>query len=247
MAQEAAVPIETVRQLARQIAAEEVAKYARSDPLRNASIPAGGRLIVKHPDGRWLMLMGSYNGSEAKFLMPDGSQQPMALIWRADGTLAFGMYDPDPSNGFQQFWSLWDRQGNIVVSDDTNSGQGIARPYLPAAFYPARDADFPKTAATSFETVWRAYVDKQQPRLFVSAWGTTDTAGTTGEVRVMVNNVQLGATQAAGNASVNGYNFGPAAVAGAFGETLAVEIQARRTAGTGSVQVGAAWVEGRQS
>lgn len=233
---------------------DSIAKVLRAGLLQNASISGlpgltvspGSKILVRHPNGDPLMLMGAYDLKSA-FNMPDGSCQPMALIWRADGSLALGMYDPNPADGFQQFLAMFDRNGNIIVSDDTNSGFGLARPHLAHAFYPSRAQDFLKSTAASWETVWRARVEKQQPQIYGECWGATDTSGTTGQVRLMVNGVQLGATQNAVAGTVMQFQFGPAVVAGNFGDTLNVELQAQRTAGTGNVQVGASWVEGAQS
>ncbi|MDP5182185.1 hypothetical protein QOZ88_06010 [Blastococcus sp. BMG 814] len=251
MAQEAAVPLSTVKELARQIAREEVAKFARSGFLRNASISGGDGLTIK--DGGALRLETAA-GVESFYVgpvqpdLPDGSPQPGMIVRRNDGTIALHLYDPIPSaEDYNQFLAWRDRAGNVVISDDTDSGQGLARPYLAGAFYPARVQDFLKTTNPAFETIWRERRQKQHPKLYVEAWGATDTSGTTGEVRVMVNGVQLGATQSATAGVVTQYLFGPAAIDGGFGANLSVEIQARRSAGTGNVQVGAAWVDGRQS
>lgn len=252
MAQEAAVPAGFWARVQKMID-DSIARYARSGPLRNASITggagltvgAGGKLVVQHPDGRDLMLMGEYDSSNV-YNMPDGSRQPMALIWRSDGSLALGMFDPTPANGLQQFLALYDRGGNIIVSDDTNSGQGLARPYVPGVFYPARYGDWLSTTSSTFETVWRCRMPKQQPQLYVRAWATNDTSGATGQVQVMVNSVQLGSTVSTSFAQTE-YVFGPLPVTGKHMDTLVVELNARVATGTGGVRVGAARLEGQQS
>ena len=238
----------------RQIVSDELGKLMRSGALRSAAITGGAglrigpgsKLVVQHPDGRTLLLLGAYDSSDA-FNMPDGSRQPMALLRRADGTLALAMYDPNPGDGFQQFLSLLDRSGNFIVSDDTASGQGLARPYVPGAFYRARNGDWPVVTGTSFETVYRARMTKQHPRLYVTAWGASNTAGGVGEMRILVNGTQLDATRTTAFGTVAEYVFGPLPVAGGHMADLAVEIQARLASGSGGVQVGAGRVEGRQS
>jgi hypothetical protein len=207
MAQEAAVPSGFWARVQKMID-DSIAKYARSGALRNASITGGagltigggGKMVVQHPDGKTLMLMGAYDVTDT-YNMPDGSRQPMALIYRADGSLALGMWDPDPaSGGFQQFLALLDRSGNIIVSDDTNSGQGLARPYIPASFYKTRFADFTAASVSAtFETLFDTTMYKQHPQLVVGFRASMDTTATTGEVRVLVNGVQLGATASVGS------------------------------------------------
>lgn len=201
---------------------------------------------------RWIVYQGSTTARD-----PNTAQHPalMYLGELVDGTGAFVdsgliMFRPDGSESLvvgSGGVGVKDTAGNIVFSTDATSGQGLARPYIPAAFYPARNGDFLTSTAASFETVWRAKLGKQQPKLYAECWAFADTAGTTGQVQVMVNGVQLDATASVTNSAVTLFTFGPAAVAGAFGVTLNVEIQAQRTAGTGNIQVGAAWVQGMQS
>lgn len=249
MAQEAKVPAGFFKTVQKMID-DSIARYARSGPLRNAAISEGG-LTIK--DGGALRL-STADGVAAFYVgpvnppLPDGSPQPGWIVRRNDGTAVLVLRDTRPDlDGYSQFLGWYDRTGQAIFTDDTTSGFGIARPHLAHAFYPSRYGDFLKTTNAAFETLWRARVEKQQPQLHVEAWGTTDTAGTTGEVRVMVNGVQLDATQTATSSVVNGYVFGSSPVAGSFGDILDVEIQARRTAGTGSVQVGAKFVSGWQS
>lgn len=280
MAQEAAVPLSQIKELIRQEVEAGIARYARSGPLRNASITGGaglsiqdggslnvdggdvnvdgggdvnvgpgGKVLAKHPNGKWLMLVGGYDGPSTSYNMPDGSPQPMALIYREDGSLALGMYDPDPSNGLQQFLALFDRGGNVIMSDDAGSGQGLARPYIPGVLYPNRYADLtqPTTAATDvWETVLRAELPHQQPRLELAVRATMDTTGATGELQVLVNGLQFGSVQGL-QFSVASYTFGPAPVVAAHMSTLVVEVRARRRTGSGGVRAGGIFIQGRQS
>lgn len=246
----APIPPDLTRQL-EMIAERVLQRYVSSGPLNNAAISGGAGLTIR--DGGALRLETAA-GVAAFFVgpvspdLPDGSPQPGMIVRRNDGTIALHLYDPIPAAGdYNQFLAWRDRAGNVVISDDTDSGMGLARPYLAGAFYPARVQDFLKTTASDWETIWRERRRKQHPKLYVEAWGATDTAGTTGEVRVMVNGTQVGTTQSATAGVVSGYAIGPAAVSGEYDDNLSVEIQARRTAGNGSVQVGAAWVDGRQS
>lgn len=222
-----------------------VAKYVRAGLLNNASISSGAglriapgsKLVIQHPTGNTMLQAGIYDVNHS-FDLGDGSYQPMLLLYRADGTLAFSMYDPDPTSaGYQQFLAVWDRGGNIIVSDDTNSGQGMARPYLSGGFEPARYADFAfSTTSATFETVAHQYVSKQQPRMRVRVQASMDTSATTGEIRVLVDGVQLGSTSTESFA-ISTRDFGPAPIAGTHEQLVHVEIQGRITSASGSLKI----------
>lgn len=252
MAQEAAVPLSTVKELARQIAREEVGRFARSGFLRNASISGGaglriidgGKLALIAENGTVLFYIGPVSPS-----LPDGSPQPGWEVRRADGTLAFGMRDafPDADGTLNQALTWYDRAGNAVIADDTDSGQGIARPWLTGGFYRARYADMGvSTTSSTFETLWEARLDKQQPQLIVGYKATMDTTETAGETRVLVNDAPLGPVTAESFAIVTRM-VGPAPVAGAHMDTLTVKIQGRRTSATGALRVEPAGWWGRQT
>jgi hypothetical protein len=236
----------------RMIAADEVAKLLRSGLLRNASISDGGLTIR----GGFLRLLDKVLDVDLFYVGPvspdkaDGSPQQGWVVRRADGTTVLLLRDAFPTDAggaLQQALNWYDRAGNVVLADDTNGGAGLARPHLASAFYPARTQDMLKSTAAVFETVFRARVEKQQPKLYVEAWGWTDVAGTSGDVQVLVNGAALGTVRGVNNGAVTLLQFGPAVVAGNIGDVLNVEIQARRTAGTGNVVVGASMVSGWQT
>lgn len=223
----------------------------RSGPLKNASISGGGVTIK---GGFLKMLSAVTNGATTFFVgpispaLPDGSYQPSVIIRRNDGTVALLLWDPRPDlDGYNQYLGIYDRTGNAIFTDDTVSGLGIGRPYMPSVGYPVQPRHWPSTASGTWEPLYRARYAKQNPRLIVQAWGCTDTAGTTGEIRIMVDGVQLGATQAVSSGVVAEFVFGPTVMAGTFGQYLNVELQAQRTAGTGNVQTCFSLIEGRQS
>lgn len=251
MTQEGGTPLDFWARIQKMID-DAVAGLARSGMLRNASISDGG-LTIK---GGFLRLLTKAVGGIEQFyigptgeILGNGEYQQFLRVRRADGSTVLRLWDafPDADGTLNQALSWLDRLGNVVVADDTDGGMGIARPYLPAVFYPSRSSDFPSTNSAAFGAIHRAMMTKQQPKLFVSVWGFNDTAGATGEIRVMVNGVQLGSTVTTGNTAVTQYNFGPAVVAGDYMQELWVEIQARLVTGTGVVRVGAAWVDGRQT
>lgn len=247
MTQEGAVP-PTYYDAVRRMVREEIAAAFRSGASRNMSISAGGRLTVKggnlvveNASGGLAFYVGAVSPS-----LPDGTYQPGFILYREDGTVAAGLYDPDPAGDYKQFFAVYDRSGNVVVSDDTDSGQGLGRPYLPLPLYAARFTADPQACTSgTWETLWQGSVYKQHPRMLVQASVGAD-VGSAGEVRVMVGGVQLGAT-APVTSTPAGVNFGPAAVAGAYSSSLTVQLQAQRTSGAGVVRVQAAGAWGLQS
>lgn len=249
MSQEAAVPPGFWGRVQKMID-DAIASFARSGFLRNASITQGGLTIS---NGGTLKLRSAddvdtfYVGPVTPALW-DGSSQPGLLMRRNDGTLVLSLYDAFPTpGGYSQALAWWDRSSNTIIADDTNSGQGIARPYIGGGFGRARYADMSvSTTSSTFETVWETRLYKQQPQLEVGFKATMDTTATTGEVRVLVNGTQIGPvkTQAF---SIATQVVGPAPVQGAHMDYLTVEIQARRTSATGACRVEALYWTGRQS
>lgn len=231
---------------------KRIAAFARSGFLRNAMITQGG-ITVRNG----FLRVQNALGTVTQFFVggvtparPDGSLQPGLILCREDGTTAMALYDPIPGPtdaDFKQFLAIYDRAGNIILGDDTDSGQGVARPYVPFAFYISRSADWPVVTGTTFETVYRARGPKQQPKLYVVAWLNATGAGAVAEMRVLVNGAVWDVPRQSSPGFVTELVFGPLSVGGGHMSQLSIEIQARLVSGTGNVQVGVARVEGRQS
>ena len=234
----------------RNIAKEEVAKFFRSGPLRNASISDGGLTIR---GGFFRLLFGNvslFHLGPVTPSLPDGTPQQGWIVRRSDGSTVLALYDANVADGqVMQALNWFDRTGHSVLADDTNSGEGLARPYLQHAFYPARFGDYLSTSSATFETIYRAELPKQQPRLRVAVMAATDNADTSGELQVLVEGQPLGTTVTGLNSSTFKTGvFGPALLPDVeYGSTMHVEVQARRTAGTGSVRIAPLTIQGMQS
>lgn len=250
MTQEAGVPRGFWAKV-REIAREEVAKAYRSGQNRNSGIGTGGVLSVEGGQlqlvtdaGIPLFYVGPVQPSK-----PDGSPQQGITIRRADGTAMLALYDAFPAadGTLNQAANWFDRYGNTVLADDTDSGQGLARPYLTGGFGKARFADMAvTTTSATFETLWDTRITKQQPKLEVWYRATMDTAATTGEVQVLVNGVPWGAVMP--HVFALGPNvIGPLPVDGLHMSTMVVEIQGRRTSATGALRVEPMMWIGRQT
>lgn len=223
--------MEEIRQLKKRLAALETAA-----PLRNASISDGGQLVVKDRDGETLILIGRSDDPELN--APDGNPQMLFQLFRSTGEVALEMFDPLPQvDGFQQFLAIRDRVGNAIVADDTTSGQGLSRPFIGIPFGEYIQAPTSTTTSGSFVTMQRATIYKQHPRLLVKLLAQASAAGTTGEVRLWNSTTgeQIGSTMTVGSgAFIEGF-LGPGAVSGAHEDPLDIDVQARRTAGAGTI------------
>lgn len=191
----------------------------------------GGEIVMEDTTGKVIIQLG-------RVLFGDGSSEPGMAAFRTDadgGAVAMSL--------FGGIWAAWDRQGNIVLSTDEASGQGIARPWLPVTWAGSDYAQWPGTTSGSFAQICETQVPRQQPKLFVRIRHTTDVSGTTGELRLMCNGVQLGSTVSVAF-SIAYAEIGPVELpAGDFSDILSLSVDARRTAGTGAVRamVVASW------
>lgn len=195
------------------------------------TVKDGGEILMLDEAGKSIIHLG-------RVLFADGSTAPGLAAFRSDvdgGAVAMSL--------FGGILAIWDRQGNIVMSTDEYSGQGIARPWLPVTWAGSDYTQWPGTTSGTFSQVCETAVPRQQPRLFVRIRHTTDVSGTTGQLRLMCNGVQLGSTVSVAF-SIAYADIGPVALpAGNFSDILGLSVEARRTAGTGAVRamVTASW------
>lgn len=182
----------------------------------------------------------SARGWGGAYQEPDGEPQPMILMNRADGSLAFLLGDPLPGvDGYQQFWALYDRTGSIIFGDDTTSGRGLARPYMSFNVLDENGTDYVTlTSTTSFATAHTIAGFIQNPRMMVPVTATA-TAGGPGEIQIIhtaTGTVVAGPTSIPVSSSISPfYNFLVPDAAGLFTHQF-FEVQTRRVSGTGNIQ-----------
>ncbi len=169
-------------------------------------------------------------GSSVQFLLGQDGAQRVARLYRTDGSIAFSVAT---ATAAPQAATIWDLNGAAVVHDDPTGG-GLARPYIPWVYAPARTADWLASTAAAFEDIYRMTVYKINPTGFVTIGHIAD-AATAGEVRVTVNAAATGATTTVGT-SQGAVTVGPFALPGAQESTVEIRVQARRTSGAGSVR-----------
>lgn len=136
---------------------------------------------------------------------------------------------------------LRDFSGNIVLAPDVLSEQGLGKPFLGI---PMHNAQFGTPANTTvsatFEPIMRGIMYKQHPKLKLRFTASTP-AATTGEARMTVDGTQVGDVTALAASTFANYAIGPEAVDGSHEQEIIVELQARRTTGTGTI---ALWCNG---
>ncbi len=222
--------ITRIRELERRLAAVE-----RGHSLSN-SVLSQGALDVRTPDGTVIYRVGAFD--------LNGTLVYGMASFRYDGTVQFFSWDTPSGGGYT---SMWDEANNIIVSNDTASGQGLATPYIPLTGMPYASILTPPQSTTSgtFGGLHRVHGQKQHPWIRVLLITQAD-AATTGEVQLAVGGVAISGITVV-PASDNSYRILDAPVTGGHMDYLYVDVEARRTSGAGSIRVGLAFAEGRQS
>lgn len=222
--------------LTRLAAAEKrIAALERGRPLANASV-SQGNFDVRTPQGDVIMKAGELQiGSETAYGVE---------LRRGDGSLQARFFDTPGGNGY---WALFDEASNVVVSNDTVAGVGLATPYIPYTVMLYSEMSTPPIPTTSatFVATHRIHGQKQHPKLRVQLLTDSD-AATTGEVILMQGGVQIGGTLEV-PAADNSYRWIDAPVDGDHLSFVYVDLQVRRTGGAGNVRVAPAWAAGIQS
>lgn len=192
--------------------------------LTSATIEKGGLTLLNDA----FIRMVDDNGHEIVYLGPDGTGQQIIRIRREGGSSV--LYTYTVTNG-NQFWALTDTSSNIVISDDAQSGQGIARPYIPLPHGVYDWNVLPKTTSTAFTTLDEIRYYKQQPRVNMTL-RIGAVIGSTGEWRVLQDNT----VKASGPIGpVLDVAFASFEVAGTHMAPLGIDVQARVTSGPGPV------------
>lgn len=230
--------------MARRLAAveRELAELRAARRLEQATVGAGGLRIVN--GGR--LAMDTAGGvrtvdigaiSDGRFNHADGTAQQGIFVRREDGTLALSCYSGIGDTN--QAWNFYDRDGRSVFSEDTSSGSGLARPYLPVQMFPAIDGGwdyFPRNGTTTMTELWSGMIYKQQPRIVVVAVAAMDTVGATGYIELRINGAAQGSPTAidAGGAyaTLGPFNLNQFA----HMQQISISLYGRRNTGTGSLR-----------
>ena len=252
MGQDAALPPGLFERI-RQMIADELGKLLRSGLLRNASISDGG-LTIK---GGFLKLLDKISGTTLFYVGPvnppraDGTPQQGWYVYRADGTIVLLLRDTFPTDSggaLNQALTWFDRKGNVVVSDDTDSGEGHARPWIPLPIPQTTSiASWPSTTATAWGNIAESFGIFQQPKVYWNATAVAD-AGTTAQVRLSIHGgATVGPVHTVTGGTTAFINDLITLPAGFYGQGWAIDVQAQVTAGTGKVSCQTWELYGRQT
>lgn len=212
--------VQQIADLKRRISVLEAANRAGATSIDK------GTLVARHTNGNAVF--------EAGFVSPTTDGWGFAAR-RADGGLAWFVYSEEDGDGF---WAGLDKQGNILISEDGASGQGLALPYLP--FVWETGVSVPSgtetTTSGSFTSSHTAVYLKQHPKVIVMALVRSSDGSTTGEIRLLNTTMgeQIGTTQSivAGEFSFKIID-GP--ISGTHLQSMQLDLQIRRTAGAGTI------------
>lgn len=191
----------------------------------------GGELHVIHPDGNPLLHVRKSFGTGAYeiAIRREANEPAFAIQTQPDGT---------------QYWSLWDRSGRLIVSDDANSGHGLARPWLPVPlamkFVPDTAQGTPYSYAvidsgqiTAQTQLWEGRVSISHPKITVDGvWGRgSGNVNTT--YRLKVNGTTIGSWNETGLSVGQRGPFDTTDLVGTDWATI--EITCVATSGSGAV------------
>lgn len=179
-------------------------------------------------------LPSSYNRS-------DGSAQPGMILYREDGTTAVVLGDLSPTVApYKQAYQVFDRSGHDIMSDDTNGGVGLARPYLPLGqFVSIGSGNMATTTSATFTDIQWCVSARQHPKAYFSLIAYSSDSATTGALQVVDQNGNVLASTTVSGSQFSQVALGPVAwPAGSWnfneGYTT-LKLQAQRTAGTGNI------------
>jgi hypothetical protein len=208
-------------------------KVALLELFGNFAVRAGGTITVDQEDGGTVAKIGNLG-------LINGETVWGLQTFRPGGGEALIVYGT--ASGEFTFVAIRDRQGNLIVSDDGASGQGLATPYVPygPVGMSATDTNFlklPASTSSSFETLWSTVVPLTHPRVRVQAFWQCDNTALSGEGRLLINGHQVGPTVSAPD-GFGAYLNDTYAIPGwadtvGYLDEAQIEFQARRTGGTG--------------
>lgn len=204
--------------------------------------------------GAWKFIAS--NGVEVVMFGEEGVSGNAGVGWvfrrGENNSLAFYLGGNQVSNN--QYWAFNDNSDNIILSDDAQSAQGLARPYIPytATKYSDITGSGVTTTSTSFVPAYLIIGKKQHPRMEVQYIINTP-AGVSAQVQLVDTTTGNPATQIIieGPDTYGGSTFSfmtvSADLAGSHMNYFTVDIQIRVSAGAGTVGISHIYSYGVQS
>jgi hypothetical protein len=177
-----------------------------------------------------------------------GSPHDGFLVFNRSGTLALSSFSK-VSDG-SGYTGIWDKTGNVVVSDDGASGKGLARPWISHSFTNTTEISAPPTSRQTANTTDTALVSTitpiQHPRMTIWLYVYIQTSPATATIKV--KDITTGETLYTSAAVAGGYqNFTFNMGTWIFGDNHQIDITIARASGTGNVGLTVLSLTGRQS
>lgn len=232
----------------------EVASNRTSRGLEASSLGAGGLRVNGGDitiDNNGSLII---RGGEFELIDPNG-ERIVFLGTLANGAVGWTFRYDDGSPLFnrqgtpgQQLFAFWDPAGNIIISNDAETGFGLGRPWLALPLpQPTGVSHWQSTTSGTFGAIGRSIAVVQHPRMRAEFSAHAE-AGTTGEVRMTVHGQQMGDVVTVSDGAFETGGFDEAVPEGIdFSDGVVVELQARVTAGGGSVSGVTVGLYGAQS
>ena|SRR5688572_10852155 len=168
---------------------------------------------------------------------------------RANDTLASYVFSKHDGTGF---WAFLDKTGNIIASEDGASGQGLATPWLALPGWMAHTTTAPSgfevTTSGTFVGLYNVAYLKQHPKIHFQVVTRSSDGSTTGEVRLqnLTFNETIGNVITVTAGQYVGHTI-TGVISGDHLDPMELEIQARRTAGAGTIGARPLGTYGRQT
>lgn len=206
----------------------ELDELRKAVGLSSATISRGGLTLTNDA----FLSMVDDLGVQILYAGPDSEGRQVVMLTREGGAPVLYTYF---TVGGEQYWAMTDRSHNQIVADDAVSGMGLARPRIPWPTRPRKYDFLPNSAATSWDAVMdTGFQSKQHPYAFAQVIHSTTASDTSGQGRLTIDGVQVGAVFNIGW-SVNFTNVGPFALPGSHMANTNIVLEVQRTAGTGKV------------
>ncbi|MFG1847769.1 hypothetical protein [Micromonospora carbonacea] len=200
------------------------------------TVKDGGAIRVRDTDGSLLVWMGNL-----------GNDLRGSVLYRAGGSAALGVFGTG-TGGDVGFIGMYDRSGNPIVTDDVLSGRGLARPFIPLQ---VNEVSVPTATTTSgtFTDVAVGMVSVQHPVMYAYLLVRASDVTTAGEVRLALQGVGIGPTVTVDAGAYVYTSVGPFALTDPppYGVIRGLSVQARRTAGAGTIGVRVMSIMGLES
>jgi hypothetical protein len=188
---------------------QEVAQLRRDQEeslrktLESAAVGSGGLRV--HSGG--VIRVESGFGHDTFYAGPSAyTGKQVTVLRRHTGSIVFATFVHVPTG--EQFWAALDRSGNILLSDDAQSGVGLANPWLPIVMQPlfsmAQNSVYsymslPVASVTSETTLWSGRIP-QMHHGFVGidgVWGQASGSNSS-TYKLKLNGTQVGTWNATG-------------------------------------------------